>query len=155
MLSLFYFFLLDAFLGRRSQTHSFVNHIVWLSGFANRGTWGVLFCWPSAPPSSWINPTDTPWQKWDRQQVQRDAQLWWSLHVGRLLAHMGERHPGSSSISDLPPSWSTLEQGIESPPASQMLCEDNKTFPPDNEERYNYLLSKFHNMCPSIWFQGQ
>lgn len=41
---------------RRRQNQSFVNHILWLSGFANRGTWGVLLCWPSAPPPSCINP---------------------------------------------------------------------------------------------------
>lgn len=86
----FCLFSLDAFFGTEEVKVSHLWIIVWLSGFANRGTWGILFCWPSAPPSSWINPTDTPWQRGAGQQVQRDVQLCWSLHVGRQGGLHGE-----------------------------------------------------------------
>ena len=63
MLYLFFFTSRCFLWHRRKQSQSFVNHIVWLSGFVNRGIWGILFCWPSALPSSWINPPEAPWQR--------------------------------------------------------------------------------------------
>lgn len=46
-------------------------------------------CRPSAPPSSWIEPSDGPWRSGDEQQVQPGVRLRRSLHLGRHGALLG------------------------------------------------------------------